>query len=462
MANTQFNVLNTATSASASDNNAGCGQQGDAGAAIHTNSNCETVDEGAGFWYIINSSATGWGATTPGDWVNVEGALLRVDNIAVGGDANKIYGLNVDGTMSEDANLLALVGGAWATIQQALDTITSDHVNLASDWPLIQIGAGTWQPGASLQPATVATASVPILVKGTWAGNALATIIDANDGAYDILNADKAGWHYHAMDLRNTLTSGGHSGILAVGAANVFHRMRISDVSGYGIRMVTGCGQTAIGCEVSNWAQASAAYGGFYILSTMGSVHSCIAHSPGYATAKGISIVTAGAGPVTNSIADGCGGGFYVASDVDDYQFYLMNPIARNCGIAVEVNTSSKARPGIIQNLISSGCPTVFDGNAGMTMVQIIGGLLHDYTTKYEAGKFLAVELEAPIDIATDPFVDGANLDFRLKPGLIGNNGEQVLAAAYPKQFLVNGQLSSWQSYSDPGAVQRAGHIRRP
>ena len=132
MAFTEFYVTH---GSAASDLNGGGVSLGADDGPIITNSNCSMTEFAAGATYDIeNLDNTGWGSAAVEDFLvfDTDGYqdILRIDTLSQGGDSDVIRCTSIAPTTPGGSGLSGQpvrVGGAWATIQHAMDTI--DNIN---------------------------------------------------------------------------------------------------------------------------------------------------------------------------------------------------------------------------------------------------------------------------------------------------------------------------------------------
>jgi len=161
MAYTEFYVTK---GGSASDVNGGGPNLGGSDGPILTRTNCSS---NVGGTTITTDDADGWGSVAQDDFLCFDTAGVKeyVQVASVAGDVITLAANpgTVTGSLSGKT---VNVGGAWATVQHAADTVTTAFLNdSADDPPWISVGAGTYTENVQFD-TNAGTLAIPISVGG--------------------------------------------------------------------------------------------------------------------------------------------------------------------------------------------------------------------------------------------------------------------------------------------------------
>ena len=88
--------------------------------------------------------------------------------------------------------------------------------------------------------------------------------------------------------------------------------------------------------------------------------------------------------------------------------------------------------------------------DTGNGKVILLGTGFYDNTSGEVSSNITLFEPVPRTTLTGDPFVDAANDDFRLKPGMT-----DLLGSGWPGAYLDDGQLTAWTGHPDIGAVQQ-------
>lgn len=133
---------------------------------IDTTANATATHIGAGEHTIVDNVGGFFDSAAVGDWICWDtGGAKELAIITVVTDPTNITVQTPDTTeFSALLNKAVNVGGAWATIDFALSTITTDFVNAVSDLPRINVKGGAYPELATI--ANAGTDVVPITLEG--------------------------------------------------------------------------------------------------------------------------------------------------------------------------------------------------------------------------------------------------------------------------------------------------------
>jgi hypothetical protein len=155
------------------DGAAGSDAYAGSGEAVVNRTNCDLTDNGGGSWNIEDMDSGGWGTAAVGQWVRwsvgVADVIVRIT--AVSGDNLTVN--NPDSALSASTGKECNVGGAFATVGEALATVTPLDLNAADDPVAINIQVDSGYNETDLTFNTGWTVGNPLLVRGydTTAGD---------------------------------------------------------------------------------------------------------------------------------------------------------------------------------------------------------------------------------------------------------------------------------------------------
>lgn len=240
------------------------------------------------------------------------------------------------------------------------------------------------------------------------------------------------------------------NGVNWSGSGGCLYRLRAHNIGRSGI-YCDGIGNAVIGCEASNCSNSSAFYSAIYLVGRGVAASGCFVH-------------------------DSAAAGFYSAA-IGVVSLYSC--IAARCDSGIRLSTAYNSSIGMCSNCVAYGCTSGgFDCYSSSTSyihfdncisvandygiathataygaIDLSGGIAFYGNTTAEIQNEASCTVFEPVDrlsLETDPFVDAANNDFRLK-----TNQRTLLGSGHPAAFLMSGAYSTSTGHPDYGALQQ-------
>ncbi len=232
MAYTEFYVTK---GSSVADTNGGGPSLGTNDGPVKTNTNCSSDVAGT---TITDDDAGGWAGASDNDWICFDTAgskdFARITNIS-GND------LTVTPAVTGSASGKTVnVGGAWATVDHATDTVTTSFVNGSSDSPRINI---KYESGVAyaeeVDLPNSGTAAIPITIEGyeTTAGDRssnLSLIQPASVVGNGVFTSTSGKDFLVLCNLKVVSVTSHREGFNGVSDYTFFHRLWIETTGGTG------------------------------------------------------------------------------------------------------------------------------------------------------------------------------------------------------------------------------------
>ncbi len=263
--------------------------------------------------------------------------------------------------------------------------------------------------------------------------------------------------------------TGAASGVETNSRQNSFFRCKINNVSQHGWQ-IDGQANYFTECEAVDFGRAGGAVAGFFAQTATTVLNRCVARiSPGTSALSTYGFHLEGGSHAFDCIAARCFRGFRLWTAHPLYMIKMDRCIAYGCsgsGIYLVIDGDCTT---LINNcmLIDNGGYGIEDASSAAGNVFLRKVAFYNNTSGPidTGGNFefhwMGNEADNNIMLLENPFVDGANDDFRLKGNILGSNGEDILhgdsASVFPFSNL-SGDRHNWASL---GPVQYPTHPRR-
>lgn len=365
------------------------------------------------------------------------------------------------------------VGGATTNLDNVLNGSTSAVVAGNTVW----LRAGTYARTTALTlPENRATARNKIKIFGytTTRGDAVAPVAVLDLGSNSVtgvaVGAANADGNYVISCLAVKDGGGSNDGFDIRGRNTTLFKCSAENVGNAAFRTRVE-GITFIQCEAKDWGRSGNQRAGFQLgLSSI--ADTCIAYVGAASVNSADGYEIGATSRAINCIARRCSIGFRLIGADDDEQTVVRSCCAIDCSShGFQITSTSVTTTHVIAD-----CMAVDNGGYGIedsaTSSGVVIQLLKFYHYNNTSGaldaggpsEYIYMSTGAQsgdvVQLNRSPFVDKANGDFRLRPDVTGNGGEQVLGNGLSR-YIIYGRALTTLGAPDAGPSQRARHRRR-